>query len=103
MILKMNMCKQCGKPTASRTETLCSACIKKEERYLNAVRIQFVVDNVLVAEAVVMDSHEADSLWERWAKLRYNRDQRMGCAAISHLRFERQWDVPVGSIISWPK
>lgn len=61
------------------------------------IRIQIMVYNKLVAEAICQNSEEADKLWARWCALRYKSGKELGCAATFRIELPRVWDIPVGS------
>ena len=62
------------------------------------IRLQIMVFHTLVAEAIVEDSHEADTLWAKWCNLRYKRNESMGGAAIQRADICRTWDIEVGEV-----
>ena len=68
------------------------------------VRVQIVVGDTLVAEAVV-EQHmmgafqPGGGLWERWARLRHTIGKPIGGAVSQRADLPRTFDVPVGTSV----
>jgi len=58
-------------------------------------RVQIVVGDTLIAEAVVPNMAEADKFWSHWCRERASESKPMGCAAFTREDI-CQWPVAVG-------
>lgn len=69
-----------------------------------AIRVQFAVYDVLVAEAIVEPwmygaFQPGGGITERWAMQRWREGKPIGCSIAYRADKPRYWDVPVGSKI----